>query len=183
MTEHLNLPCPTEEEEIAEGGIVATINDDMQASLHEGGTELHDDGTARVIVHIVEHSGEVAAVVAAVRVGEADGVVVVVIEEGALDTRARGIVGRALGCRGMTDERSRARLLYITGEITPTTGASTFEKKDDIADTYIHSLPHFYHAVEVIGHTYGGMEGDVTAFGGLNGGGFVPFIHYGIAKG
>lgn len=39
MTEHLHLSCPTEEEEIAKGGIVATINDDMQASLHEGGIE------------------------------------------------------------------------------------------------------------------------------------------------
>lgn len=39
VTEHLHLSCPTEEEEIAEGGIVATINDDMQASLHEGGIE------------------------------------------------------------------------------------------------------------------------------------------------
>lgn len=183
MTENLHLSCPTKEEEIAKGGIVATINDDMQASLHEGGIETEDDGTARVIVHVVEHGGEVATVVAAVRVSEADGVVVVVIEEGALDTRAGGIIGGALSCRGMTDERSRARLLHIAGEITPTAGAGALEEKDDIADAYIHSLPHFYHAVEVIGHTDGGMEGDVTAFGGLNGGGLVPFIHYGIAKG
>ena len=36
--------------------------------------------------------------------------------------------------------------------------------------------------MKVIGHADGGMEGDVTAFGGLNGGGFVPFIHNGRAK-
>ena len=115
MTEHLHLPCPTQEEEIAEGGIVAPSDDDMQASLHEGGVETEDDGTARVIAHVVEHGGEVAAVVAAIRVGEADGVVVVVIEEGALDARAGGIIGGALGSGGMTNERSRARLLHIAG--------------------------------------------------------------------
>ena len=37
--------------------------------------------------------------------------------------------------------------------------------------------------MKVIGHAYSGMEGDVTAFGGLNGGGLVPFIHNGRAKG
>ena len=183
MTEHLHLPCPSQKEEIAEGGIVAPSDDDMQAALHEGGIETADDGTARVIAHVVEHSGEVAAVVAAVRVGEADGVVVVVIEEGALNTRTGGIIGGALGSRGMTDERSRARLLHIAGEITPTAGAGALEEKDDIADAYIHPLPHFYHAMKVIGHADSGMEGDVTAFGGLNGGGLVPFIHNGRAKG
>ena len=179
MAEHLHLPCPTQEEEIAEGGIVATIDDDMLASLHEGGIETKDDGTARVIVHVVDHGGEVATVVAAVGVGEADGVVVVVIEEGALDARTGGIIGGALGSRGMTDERSRARLLHIASEITPATGACTLEEKDDIADTYIHPLPHLYHAVEMIGHTDGGMEGDFTALGSLNGCCLAPFIHYG----
>lgn len=183
MTEHLHLPCPTQEEEIAEGGIVAPSDDDMKATLHEGGIETEDDGTARIIVHVANHGGEVAAVVGAVGVGEADGVVVVVIEEGALDARAGGIIGRTLGSRGMTDERSRARLLHKAGEITPTTGAGTFEEKDDIANTYIHPLPHLYHAVEVIGHTDGGMEGDFTAFGSLNGDCLTPFIHYGRAKG
>jgi hypothetical protein len=37
--------------------------------------------------------------------------------------------------------------------------------------------------VKVIGHAYSGMEGDVTAFGGLNGSGLVPFIHNGRTKG
>ena len=96
MTEHLHLPCPSQEEEIAEGGIVAPSDDDMQASLHEGGVETEDDGAARVIAHVVEHGGEVAAVVAAVRVGEADGVVVVVIEEGAIFALHREIGNGAL---------------------------------------------------------------------------------------
>ena len=96
MAEHLHLPCPTKEEEIAEGGIVATIDDDMLASLHEGGIETKDDGTARVIVHVVDHGGEVATVVAAVRVGEADGVDVVVIEEGAIFALYREIGNGAL---------------------------------------------------------------------------------------
>ena len=88
-------------------------------------------------------------------------------------------MGGALGCRGMTDERSRARLLHIANELTPATGACTLEEKDDIADTYIHPLPHLYHAVEMIGHTDGGMEGDFTALGSLNGCCLAPFIHYG----
>ena len=57
MTEHLHLPCPTKEEEITEGGIVAPSDDDMKASLHEGGGETEDDGAARVIAHVVEHGG------------------------------------------------------------------------------------------------------------------------------
>ena len=36
--------------------------------------------------------------------------------------------------------------------------------------------------MEVVGHTDGGMKGDITAFGGLNGSGLVPFLHYDIAK-
>lgn len=182
MTEHLYLSCPTKEEEIAEGGIVATADDDMEATLHEGGIETEDDSTAWVIGNVIEHCGEVAAVVAAVRIGEADGVVVVIIEERALDARARGIVGGALGSRGMTDERCRARLLYIAGNITPATGAGALEEENDIAEAYIHSLHNLYYAVEVIGHTDGSMEDDITAFGSLNSGGITPFIHYCIAE-
>ena len=37
--------------------------------------------------------------------------------------------------------------------------------------------------MKVIGHADGGMEGDVTAFGSLNGDCLTPFIHYGRAKG
>ncbi len=182
MAEYLYLSCPTKEEEIAEGGIVTTADDDMEATLHEGGIETENDSTAWVIGDVVEHGGEMAAVVAAVWIGEADGVVVVVIEERALDARARGIVGGALSSRGMTDERCRARLLYIAGNITPATGTGALEEENDIAEAYIHSLHNLYYAVEVIGHTDGSMEDDITAFGSLNSGGIMPFLHYCIAE-
>ena len=58
-----------------------------------------------------------------------------------------------------------------------------FEILDNSTKALIHPLPHLYHAVEVIGHTDGGMEGDFTTFGGLNGDCLTPFIHYGRAKG
>ena len=183
MTEYLHLPCPSKEEEIAKSGIVATINDDMQASLHEGGIETEDDGTARVIVHVVEHSGEVATVVAAVRVGEADSVVVVVIEEGAIFALHREIGNGALLLSHTGDFLAPAGADNSPCKLTIANRARRLEILDNSAKALIHPLPHLYHAVKVIGHTDGGMEGDVTAFGGLNGGGFVPFIHNGIAKG
>ena len=119
-----------------------------------------------------------AAVVAAVRVGEADGVVVVVIEERALDARAGGIVGGALGSRGMTDECSRARLLHKPGDITPAAGASPLEKENDIAEAYIHSLHHLYHAMKVVRHTDRGVKDDFPPFGSLNNRCLFPlFLH------
>lgn len=59
MTEHLHPPCPAKEEEIAEGGIVAPVDDYMQAPAHKGGIKPDDDGTAGVIIHIMDHRGEV----------------------------------------------------------------------------------------------------------------------------
>ena len=183
MAKHLHLPCPSQKEEIAEGGIVAPSDDDMQASLHEGGIETEDDGAARVIAHVVEHGGEVAAVVAAVRVGEADGVVVVVIEEGAIFALHREIGNGTLLLSHAGDFLAPAGADNSPGKLTIANRARRLEILDNSSKALIHPLPHFYHAVEVIGHTDGGMEGDVTAFGGLNGGGLVPFIHNGRAKG
>ena len=154
MAEHLHLPCPTKEEEIAEGGIVATIDDDMLASLHEGGIETKDDGTARVIVHVVDHGGEVATVVAAVGVGEADGVVVVVIEEGALNARAGGIIGGALGMIHMANEIGRYRRFLITSNLAPAACHGSLNCLDNIAKAPRHALFNLNNTMPMISHNH-----------------------------
>ncbi len=98
MAEDLLLPYPVEEEEIAEGGIVATGDGDMHASLHEEGIESAEDGAARVVGHIGNHASEVVLI-------ETDGVVVVVIEERALEDGARGVIGAALLLPDVPDHR------------------------------------------------------------------------------
>ena len=97
MAEHLHLLCPTEQEEIAEGGIVGTVYNDMKAALHELWIEAAIDGAARVVMDIVYHGSLMALMLNGIYgKGEADGIVVVIIEEGALYEGAGGIVGVAL---------------------------------------------------------------------------------------
>ena len=133
MAKHLHLPCPTQEEEIAEGGIVAPSYDDMLATLHEGGVKTEDNSTARVIAHIVEHGREVVAVVAAVRVGEANGIVIVIIEERALDARAGGIVGRTLSMIHVTNKVGRYRRFLIASNLAPSACHGSLNSLDNIA--------------------------------------------------
>lgn len=97
VAEDLYFLCPAEKEEIAEGGVVAAVNLDVEASSHVLGTEAADDGTAGIVGYIAKHGGEVAVVVGAcLRVVKADGVVVVVVPEGLLGFGMLGVVEGAL---------------------------------------------------------------------------------------
>lgn len=98
MTEHLHLPCPSEQEKVAEGGIVSATNPHMKASLHELRAQASDYSSARVVIDIADHGREVALVIDdfmgdRMNGGETDGVVVIVVEEWAFDERTGCIVG------------------------------------------------------------------------------------------
>ena len=81
VAEHLHLPCPAKEEQIAEGGVVPVAYAHVQASAHELWASAADDGAARVIGHIAKHGGKMARVDVTKGIGKADGVVVVIIPE------------------------------------------------------------------------------------------------------
>ena len=111
MEEHLYLTCPTQEEEIAEGGIVTrgdlTLHitagdDDMEAPPHVVRAKAADDGATWVIVHIAHHGSEVTGVIGTRGwVAQADGIVVIIIPEGAECLWMSGIVLTTLA-RGET---------------------------------------------------------------------------------
>lgn len=93
MTEDLHPPCPSQQEEVAKGGIVAPSYLYVLAMLHELRIEAADDGPPRVVGHIAHHGGEMARVIVTRDgVGQADGIVVVVVEEGALRLGMGGVV-------------------------------------------------------------------------------------------
>ena len=85
MALHLHLAGPAEQEEVAEGSKAVVADADVQASLHEVGQGPPQQGPARVVVDVGDHGFAVAVV-------EADGVVVVVVEEGALPALHEGVV-------------------------------------------------------------------------------------------
>ncbi len=89
VAEDLQLARPSQQEEVAEGGIFHAVDDDVQLSLHELGEEAAEDGAARVVGHVCEHA-------LAMGIAQADGVVVVVVEEGALNEGTGGVVGAAV---------------------------------------------------------------------------------------
>lgn len=101
MAEHLHFPCPAQKEDVAEGSIVPVCYAYVQPTLHEVGAQMAKDGSARVVLHVAEHGGEVALIIGegvgdGINGGEADGVIVVVVEEGARGARKGGIVLLAL---------------------------------------------------------------------------------------
>ena len=92
MAEHLHLPCPAKQEQIAEGGIVAPAYHHVQASAHEFRPCPSYHRPARVILHIASHGGEMARIGVAISIGKADGVVVVIIPEGLLLKGKRRVI-------------------------------------------------------------------------------------------
>lgn len=177
MAEDLFLPYPVEEEEIAEGGIVATSDGDMHTPLHEERIEPAEDGAARVVGHIGDHASEVGIV-------EADGVVVVVIEERALEDGAGGVIGAALFLPDMPDHRRRARRLHIAGYLAaPAGGNGALDILDDGAEAFVHPFLYDYHAMPMVGHAYLRHHFYLAPLRCLDGGGLFPLLLYYLTGG
>ena len=183
MAEHLHLLCPAKQEEIAEGGVVGTVYDDMKTALHELGVEAAIDGAARVVMNIVYHGSLMAFMLNGIYgKGEADGIVVVIIEEGALYEGAGGVVGVALLHAYAADQSRRARRLYEAGYFAaPPGGAGGFEALDYVAEAFVHALLDMNDAMPMVGHAYLAKGFYEAAFGSLYGGGLLPFLMDDIA--
>lgn len=200
MAEHLHLLCPTKQEEVAEGGVVGTIDDDMQLPLHELGIEAAIDGAARVVMDIVYHGSLMALMLGGIYgKGEADGIVVIIIEEGALYEGTGGVVSAALVATPMLETANQAwfargktrvhrgarwgarRLYEARYFAAPAGGAGGFEALDDVAKTFIHALLDMDNTMPMVGHAHlaEGFYGAV--FGGLYGSGLFPFLMDDIA--
>lgn len=173
MAEHLHLRCPAKEEEITESGIVHAIDDDVQAAFEELRHDTHEDGTAGIVRDVVYHAAQMFGI-------DTDGIVVVVVEEGALDTRARGVVMVAALLAHVSKLTRQAWRRREAGNLAPPSRrASRFEALDNIAKAFIHPLLDDDDAVPMVGHADLPAGFDMAAFGGLDGGGLIPFLlHY-----
>lgn len=183
MAEHLHLLCPTEQEEIAEGCVVCAVDNDMQQSLHELRIEVAEDGSARVVMNIVYHGCLMALMFGGIYgKGETDGVVVVVIEEGALYEGAGGIIGAAFLLTYASNESRRAHLLYVMRDFAaPAGGTGGLETLDNIAKAFIHAILDMDDSMPMVGHADLTKRLYLTAFGGLYGGCFFPFLMNNVA--
>ena len=168
----------------------------MQAALHQLGQDTPQDGASRVVVNVGNHRLAVPLV-------EAHRVVVIVVEqwtllpahqcviflplplghgtdEGALAVVEVGLLAQPCRClRAMAIVRYRA----IDGRAVPllplpVAGAGGLERLHDVAQAPLHGLHHFYHAVEMVGHTDAGVYCHVIAVRCLFlGDGFPRLLH------
>ena len=198
---HLHLAGPAQEEEIAEGAIAAPSDADMEAAAHHVGQPASQERPAGVVVHIGYHCLAVALV-------EADGVVVVVVEQGALAASDKSVVflplpvGEAAdeGAFAVVDEGLRAEPDGGVGALAidrdrsiaggrealhdlPAGGAGGLESLDDVAQAPRHGLEHLDDAVEMVGHADRGVHLHTVAVGGLDGRGLLPGLEDGFAEG
>lgn len=215
MEEHLYLTCPTQEEEIAEGGIVTRSDltlhitagdDDMEAPPHVVRAKAADDGATWVIVHIAHHGSEVTGVIGTRGgVAQADGIVVIIIPEGAECLGMSGIVLTTLARRetmkvrgrwrhGRSQRRLRdkrgqhrqGRLRWGQSRLwlgrggkdgTPSLGACDLEAPDDLTEAPVHTLLHLDDTMEMVGHADSIMNAYLTPLGGFMSRDTAPLLH------
>ena len=183
---HLHLTGPAQQEEVAEGTIAALSNLHMEAAAHHVGQHAAQERTSRIVVHIGYHRPAVALV-------EADGVVVVVVEQRALAAAHKGeillplLMGEgadegalAMVCEGFLAEPGGTvgaliidRYRSIGGgrealHRLPAGGAGSLEGLHDVAQAPLHGFEHLDDAVEMVGHADAGVHEHLVAMGGLD---------------
>jgi hypothetical protein len=165
----------------------------MEASAHELGARMANDGAARVILHIANHGGEMPRVNASCLITQADGIVVVIIPEGLARLRVGGVVFSALALGEAVKVNDHIRPL-ATGKISrkvsrrwlapnainfsPCLCAAYLEATNHLANAPVHWLKHLYHAMEVIGHTDCPVHLHFPSMPCLKLGNEMPAIHH-----
>lgn len=192
MAKDLLFSRPAKKEDIAKSSIIASSNADMQPALHEIRPKMANNRPARIILHIMHHCLPVPLI-------QADGIIIIGIEERPRFLREGGIILQALLGREIAQHLAVPKLItgrsllgrfllidhawLLSKKTTLRLAACNLKTPNHFSQMAIHSLLNREHPMPMIRHDCLGEEGECATLGALDGCRLFPFLLHCLAEG